>query len=96
MTSLKSKKYVFLNFVEKYVRLKGKKKVHVIITIIIEYASSSKYAKILNMAWFSIYKRYTAFWICQNMLWQSSEYGRLLNMQELHSVLKCHNMAKNV
>ena len=32
------KKYVFLNFVEKHVRLKRKKKLNVIITIVIEYA----------------------------------------------------------
>ena len=41
-----------------------------------EYASGpkyAKYAKILNMAGFSICERYTAFWICQNMPWQSSE-----------------------
>ena len=38
LTSLYSKTYVFLNFVEKYVRLKWKKKANVIITIIIEYA----------------------------------------------------------
>ena len=29
-----------------------------------EYASGPKYAKILNMARFSICERYTAFWIC--------------------------------
>ena len=39
-----------------------------------EYASGPKYAKILNMAGFSICERYTAFWICQKMPWQSSEY----------------------
>ena len=45
------------------------------------------------MAGFSICERYTAFWICQNMPWQSSEYilgskhARVLNMQELHRVL---------
>ena len=42
-----------------------------------EYASGpkyAKYAKILNMAGFSICERYTAFWICQNMPRQSSEY----------------------
>ena len=60
-----------------------------------EYAFSPKYAKILNVAGFSIYERYAAFWICQNMHWQSSEYilgskyvrilnvaGCFLNMQE--------------
>ena len=64
-----------------------------------EYTSGPKYAKILNVAGFSICERYTAFWICQNMLWQSSkytlgyEYARILNMagfwymQELHRVL---------
>ena len=40
------------------------------------------------MAGFSICELYTAFWICQNMLWQSSEYilnskyVRILNMSE--------------
>ena len=57
-----------------------------------EYASGPKYAKIVNMAkfwiWhgFSIWERYTAFWICQRMSWQSSEYilspkyARILNI----------------
>ena len=51
-----------------------------------EYASGPKYAKILNMAEHSICKRYTTFWICQNMSWQSpqyilgSKYERILNM----------------
>ena len=51
-----------------------------------EYASGPKYAKILNMAGFSICERYTAFWIWQNMPWPSSEcilgskYARILNM----------------
>ena len=31
-----------------------------------EYALGPKYAKILIIAGFSIYERYTAFWICQN------------------------------
>ena len=75
-----------------------KKKVNVIITIIFEYAwmclykqdseyaSGPKYAKILNMAGFSVCDRYTAFWIWQKMPYQSSEYilgskyGRVLNM----------------
>ena len=58
-----------------------------------KYASGPKYAKILNMAGFSVCDRYTAFWICQNMPDQSSEYilgskcGRVLNMHELHRVL---------
>ena len=51
------------------------------------YGSSPKYAKILNMAGFSICERYMAFWICQNMPWQSSKYVRILNIQELHRVL---------
>ena len=34
-----------------------------------EYVSGPKYAKILNMARFSICERYTAFWICQNIPW---------------------------
>ena len=34
-----------------------------------EYASGPKYAKILNMAVFSICERYAAFWIDQNMPW---------------------------
>ena len=58
-----------------------------------EYASGPQYTKLLNMAKFSISERYTAFWICQNMPWQSSEYvlgskyGRVVNIQELHRVL---------
>ena len=64
-----------------------------------EYTSGPKYAKILNVTGFSICERCTAFWICQNMPWQSSkyilgyEYARILNMagfwymQELHRVL---------
>ena len=47
------------------------KKVHAIITIIIENASISKYAHDMPK-----------FWIAQ-----SSDYGRVLNMQALHSVL---------
>ena len=62
------KKYVFLNFVEKYVRLTWKNKVNVTIAIIIdyawicvnkqgsEYASGRKYVKILNMAKFWIWQ----------------------------------------
>ena len=51
-----------------------------------ECALVTKYAKILNMAGFLIWERYTAFWICQNMSWQSSgyilgsKYARILNM----------------
>ena len=64
-----------------------------------EYACGPKYAKILNMgkflnmAWFSICKRYTTFWKCQNMSWQSSKsttgskYVRILNMLKLHRFL---------
>ena len=64
----------FLRFVEKYVKLKQKKKTaNVIITIIIEYAWicinkqdsefpwGPKYGKVLNMARFSLCKRYAAF-----------------------------------
>ena len=29
---------------------------------------NSEYVKVLNMAGFSMCQRYTAFWICQNML----------------------------
>ena len=39
-----------------------------------EYVSGPNYAKILNMAGFLMRERYTGFWICQNMPWQSSEY----------------------
>ena len=76
------KKYVFLNFVEKYLRLKWKKEVNVIITSIIEYAQifqnvpkqqDSIYVSDLNMP---------NFWI-----WQSSECGRVVNMRALHSVV---------
>ena len=51
-----------------------------------EYALDPKYAKILTMAYFSICKPYRAFWICQNMSWQtsgyilSSKYAKILNM----------------
>ena len=58
-----------------------------------EYASGPKHAcqnsekgKVQNMAAFSICERYAAFWICQNMLCQSSEYilgskcAKILNM----------------
>ena len=38
-----------------------------------EYALGPKYAKILNMAEYSICEHYTEFWICQNMASQSSE-----------------------
>ena len=56
---------------------------------------NSEYGKVLNMAGFSICKHYAAFWIYQNMSWQSSEYilgskydfDRVLNMQELYRVL---------
>ena len=73
-----------------------------------EYALGPKYVKILNMAGFSICKRYTAFWICQNMAWQSSDYifgfkyARILNMAgfwicKRYTVFKiCHNMAEYV
>ena len=40
---------IILFIVEKYERLKGKKKVNVIITNSIEYASGPKYPKILDM-----------------------------------------------
>ena len=47
---------------------------------------SWKYGKGLNMAGFSACERYTVFWICQNVPWQSSEcisgskYARIPNM----------------
>ena len=74
------KKHVFLNFNGKYLRLKWKKKVDLVITFIwyawiglnkqdSEYASS-----------FKIRSSCPKFWI-----WQSSEYGRVLNMWVLHS-----------
>ena len=53
-----------------------------------EYASVPKYTKILNMAGVSISESYTAFWICQNMPWQSSWYilgskfAKILNKTE--------------
>ena len=58
-----------------------------------EYASGPKYTKILNMTRLSMCERYTAYWLCQNMPWQSSEYilgskyVRVLNRQELHRIL---------
>ena len=39
-----------------------------------EYTSGPKYAKILNLAGLAICESYAAFWICQNMPWQISEY----------------------
>ena len=39
-----------------------------------EYASGPNNAKILIMAGFSICERYTAFWIHQNMPWQSTSW----------------------
>ena len=42
-----------------------------------QYASvtqRSEYGEVLNMGGFSICERYTAFWICQNMICQSSEH----------------------
>ena len=53
--------------------------------------------KALNKAGFSICERYTTFWICQNMPWQSSEYtlgskhARILNMVELQYGWICLN-----
>ena len=85
------KAYVFLSFVEEYVRLEyawmclNKQDS--------EYASGPKYAKILNMAGLSICEGYTVLWIFHNMAWQSSEYisgskySSVLNMQGLHRVL---------
>ena len=65
-----------------------------------EYALDPKYDKTVNMAGFSICERYTAFLICPNVPWESSEYnipvvltwqyseyGSVLKMQELHKVL---------
>ena len=70
-----------------------------------EYPSGPKYAKILNMAKFWICKRYTVFWIYQNMPWQSSEYilgskcVRILNMAgfwicKCYAGLENHNIAE--
>ena len=69
------------------------------------YASGLEYAKILkmvlNMAGFSICKCYTAFWICQNMTWQSSEYtlgskhARILNMAGFW-ICKSYNRFLNI
>ena len=64
-----------------------------------EYASGPKYAKVLNVAGFSICERYTAFWICQNVPWQSyeyilgSKYDRILNMAGFWI---CHNMTEYI
>ena len=65
-----------------------------------------KYAKIVNMTKFWTWQgsqyangSYSAFWIYQNMFWQSSEYilsfkyARVLSMQESYI---CHNMAPYV
>ena len=54
------------------------------------------------MVEFSICQRYTVLWICVNMPWQSSEYisgskyAKILDMQDLHMVLVCHNIAEYV
>ena len=58
----------------------------------------SEYGKVLNMAEFSIRKRYTAFWIHQNIPSQSleyisgSKYARILNCKSYTGFLICHNM----
>ena len=83
--------------------------VNVIITIIIEYAwiylnkQGSEYALGSKHA-----KRYTAFWVRQNMPWQSSEYisgskyFRILNMagfwicKSYTGFYICQSMAKYV
>ena len=63
----------------------------------LKYAKNSQYSKVLNMAVFSICEGYAAFWICQNIPLQSSEYilgskyAKALNIQELYRVL---NMPK--
>ena len=36
---------------------------------------NSEYGKVLNKAGFSKCERYTAYWICQNMPWQSPGFG---------------------
>ena len=49
-------------------------------------SENSEYGKVLNMVGFSACECYTAFKICQNMPWQSSEYisgskyAKILNM----------------
>ena len=73
-----------------------------------EYVLGPKCAKILNMTGFSISEHSIAFWICENMPWQSSEHilgfkhARILNIARLW-ICKCytgfqicHNMAENV
>ena len=109
LTSLKSKNMYLLKLRWKLCKIKVKKKKLMLLQLSLsnmsecawmyqykqdsEYAWGHKYAKILNMAKFwiwragsSICERYTAFWICQNMSWQSSEYilhskcVRILNM----------------
>ena len=116
--------YVFLNFVEKYVRSRWKKKkltsLQLSLLNMLEHAwmylvkqdcectLGPKYSKILDMTGFSICKRYTTFWIYQNMAWQGSEYilgskyARILNMagfwicKSYTEFLICRNMAEYV
>ena len=86
------KKHVSLNFIEKYVGLKWKKRVNIIIIIIIEYAwisinkqgseyaSSPKHAKFLNMA---------KFWI-----WQGSQYVNATQRSEYAII--CLDRIRNI
>ena len=67
-----------------------------------------EYDKLLNTAGFSIWKRYIAFWICQNMPLQCSEYildskcAKILTIAGFWISKKntgfkiCHNMAEYV
>ena len=65
------------------------------------YVLGPKYGKVLYLAGFSICESYTAFWIRQNMPWQSSEYilgfkyARILNLQELQ-MITLRNLIKDL
>ena len=81
--SLKKKNYKYMTWISKNVYIKEERK-KVIFKKLLTYSFvimfgqktthplGPKYAKILNMAEFSKSERYTAFWICQNMSWKSS------------------------
>ena len=53
----------------------------------VSQCQNSEYVKVLNKAGFSKCKHYTAYSICQNKPWQSSEYilsskyARIVNME---------------
>ena len=61
-------------------------------------SQNSEYGKVLNIAGFSICERYT-LWVCQNKLWQSSEYisgSKYARILFMAGFCICHNMAEYV